>query len=440
VISSFPRHEIRQVRSLDGLWDFAFLGDVTPESIDIALVTTDDKIPLPAAWDALPAYAGKRGLAVYRRVVTVTPGKQLVLKFGAVSLWCRVLVDRVAIRDHACGYTGFACVVPASEQAKREIVLLVDNRFDFARVPLHEHFFDFHQWGGIIRDVTLHQVGESFLQSAQVTTTNLATGEIAVAVRFDGAPAGDLRAQIDEGPEQRFPATSEMTLRLNVPDPTPWSPESPALHVLRLRTDDDDLVVRFGLRTIDTRDQQILLNGQPLKLRGYNRHESHPQFGPALPFSLLVADLQQLRDMGANFIRGSHYPQDQRFLDLCDELGFLVWEEGLGWGQGERQLTDSKFRSTHLAMIEEMVRASFNHPSVIMWGFLNEAASKCDFARPIFELKKPRRCCGVSIHPGRLRMRLCIPRTISITISLISSVTISIPDGTGARMSKIRWR
>lgn len=76
--------------------------------------------------------------------------------------------------------------------------------------------------------------------------------------------------------------------------------------------------------------QQLLINNQPVHLLGFCRHESHPQFGHTQPEALLVSDVQQLRAMGCNFVRGSHYPQDLRFLDLCDEAGICVWPEGDG--------------------------------------------------------------------------------------------------------------
>jgi beta-glucuronidase len=99
----------------------------------------------------------------------------------------------------------------------------------------------------------------------------------------------------------------------------------------------------------------------------------------------MIADLQLLRDLGCNFIRGSHYPQDQRFLNLCDEFGFLVWEENLGWGQREKTFASEKFRSDHDTSLRAMVRASYNHPSVIIWGFLNEAGTDAAYVRPAFE-------------------------------------------------------
>jgi beta-glucuronidase len=89
----------------------------------------------------------------------------------------------------------------------------------------------------------------------------------------------------------------------------------------------------------------------------------------------MIADLQLLRDLGCNFIRGSHYQQDPRFLDLCDEMGFLVFEESLGWGQQVRHFTDPEFIAAQVAQTAAMIDTGYNHPSVILRGFLNEGES-----------------------------------------------------------------
>ncbi|HVU32223.1 MAG TPA: glycoside hydrolase family 2 TIM barrel-domain containing protein [Opitutaceae bacterium] len=395
------KHVIRSVTSLNGLWEFAFLGDIAPDAFSPLDLRCDRKLPVPSAFDALPAEAGRRGLAAYRTRCTVPPGRPARLEFGAVSIWARVYVDGRLLREHACGYAPFTVPVPVAEHPGREIVVLVDNRFDFERSPMHEERFDFYQYGGIIRDVALHLLPTSapFFELVQVMPTpDYRSGRIGVRVEL-GAAAGRtmlLSSRIDDGPvtrhECRVSATGETTLALTVPSPRVWSPESPHLHVLRVTIDDpglgaplDDTEVRFGLRRIEARDGGLWLNGEPLRLRGYNRHEWHPNFGPCVPTLQMVADLELLRELGCNFVRGCHYPQDQRFLDLCDELGFLVWEENLGWGQREPTFASAKFKRDHAESLAAMVRASCNHPSVIIWGFLNEAGTDADYVRPLFE-------------------------------------------------------
>ncbi|MDD5348714.1 MAG: glycoside hydrolase family 2 TIM barrel-domain containing protein [Chthoniobacteraceae bacterium] len=387
--------------SLNGLWDFEFLGDVAVEAIDPSGTAATGKMPVPSAFDALPDYAGRRGAAIYRTRFTASPNHPVRLEFGAVSFWCRVYVDGMFLAEHACGYSPFTVDVPGAAGETRELTVLLDNRFDFARVPMHEEYFDFYQYGGILREVTLRELPVSgpFVDAVQVTpTADFRRGEVEISLFLGGTVPATIAftTRFDQGAIQRHQAAVEpgnrVRITLCVPGAKPWSPDSPHLHELAAALCDQDgrprgdtVKARFGLRRIESRQGALLLNGEKLQLRGYNRHEWHPSCGPCTSPMQMVADLQLLRDLGCNFVRGCHYPQDQRFLDLCDEFGFLVWEENLGWGQREQTLTDPKFRRDHLAALREMVRASFNHPSVIIWGFLNEAGTNQDYARPVIE-------------------------------------------------------
>jgi beta-glucuronidase len=140
--------------------------------------------------------------------------------------------------------------------------------------------------------------------------------------------------------------------------------------------DDDDITERFGIRKVTVKDGHVAVNGEIVKLLGFCRHESHPEFGPVQPTQLLIEDLQHLKNLGANFIRGVHYPMDQRFLDLCDQFGFLVWEETLGWQNTSEQYQNNDFYQLQLEQARLMVRNSLNHASILMWGFLNESNSE----------------------------------------------------------------
>lgn len=433
-------HHVRPWQSLDGFWDFTFLGAADLESFEPGGVKYTDRLPVPSAFDALPMYAGKRGAAVYRRSFTVPAGHPARLDFGAVTMWTRVYVDGVRLKEHACGYSPFRVEVPASEKTERELVVLVDNRYDFERVPMHEEYFDFYQYGGIIRSVGLNvlPVKGPHLAAVQVTpTAEYREGGVSVLVKLGGEVPERLKlGTAFDGGETQWqeitPVSGEAVVALRVPQPRVWSPESPALHVLRVSLGDeagketDDLAVRFGLRRIETAGPELRLNGEKLILKGYNRHEWHPNFGPCTPRMQQYIDLQLMRDMGCNFIRGCHYPQDQGFLDLCDELGFLVWEENLGWGQREKTFQSEKFVRDHAEALEEMVEASFNHPSIIMWGFLNEAGSDKEYARAVFEqtaatLKR--------LDPSRLVTYASMYSTRDLFFHLADVVSINIYPG-----------
>jgi len=369
------------------MWDFTFLENPPGGDVDLRSLTWADRLPVPSAFDALPAYAGKRGLGIYRCFVAVMPGVESVLKIGGAGMSSQVYVDGNLLGRQIGTYTPFELRVPPARSARREIVVVTDNRYDYEHNPLHENFFDFYNYGGIIRQVWLEELPANSIHRAAVITEDWAAGRINIRVEFHGTPV-PLTYSIDGAAAQPVVLnrngdhTAEFTV--SVPNPTPWSVATPNLHLLTVDSGGDSLTVRFGLRQVKAEHGKILLNGAPIKLLGYCRHEAHPQFGPATPEALMVADLQILKSLGCNFVRGSHYQQDPRFLDLCDELGFVVFSESTAWGQDRKQLTDPKFIQAQLEQTEAMVIADFNHPSVIMWGFLNEGASDAEFARDCY--------------------------------------------------------
>ncbi len=392
-MKAYPHFSKRRTVELDGLWDFSFLGDdINLDLIDVSRIAYNSRMPVPSAFDAFPAYAGKRGTAAYRTRVDITAGKRGVVQFQSVGMYCQVYVDGKLARTHHPAYVPFTCDIPSDPcQKSREIVVIVDNRYDPMRAPLQEKFFDFYNYGGIMRGVTAFELPECHIEHCHVTPGDITRGAVSVRVTFGGKtpPRVNLSATIDGVHRVEFPGSpivnGAVRLAVTIPNPTLWSPESPALHTMTLETEDDDMIVRFGLREVKAEKGRILLNGKPVKLLGVCRHEAHPQFGPALPDQQLVADIQILKDLGCNFVRGAHYPQDQRFLDLCDEAGILFFEEALGWGQNKSHFTTPRFVEAQLAQTRAMVTTSFNHPCVIMWGFLNEGESDVEEARTCYE-------------------------------------------------------
>ncbi len=375
---AFPRHVSRQVEPLDELWDFRFFEKTALEAVPSAPIDFSAKIVVPGAFDAMPDYLGKRGTGVYRRTLQIEPGTEALLEFEAASMTSRVVVDGVTLKEHFCGYAPFTVKLPASNKPRRDLLVYCDNLFDAARTPMHEHYFDFYQFGGLIRPVWLHHLPTNHLLEVKVDATDYSGGRITIHGR--ASAAGEIGVALLDSALPPLTAKSNadgvFNVNLQIPNPHAWSPKHPHLYRVRVTFGADDQVVRFGLREIKTDGQKLVLNGEPIRLFGYNRHEYFPNFGPSTPYAQMANDVQLLKDCGCNFVRGSHYPQDQRFLDLCDELGLLVWEENLGWQQYSPHMENPRYREHHQAALEEMVERSYNHPCVIMWGFLNEGPSE----------------------------------------------------------------
>jgi beta-glucuronidase len=382
MLRRFRVHDLRPVMDLRGVWDFTFLGDASPDEIDVGGLDFDDVMAVPGCFDATPAYAGRRGLAAYRTRAMLPDRNRHRLLLDGVHHWCRVFVNGEQLRDHVGGFTRFSAdfSAPAGEA---EIVVLVDNRFDYERCPLHLDYFDWYHYGGVARGAELHALGPAWIEQLKVVTEDYerrrlsltvsyaaedAPGDVGLLVRF----GGDI--VLDEQVQLRADA-GEVTRSFEAPTAGLWSPEEPTLHALHVQLGEDDIRERIGIRQVWTEGQKVVLNGAPIRLVGVNRHESHVQIGHGLPDALLVGDAQLLRDLGCNFVRGSHYPQDVRWLDLCDEMGFMVWSEVLGWQHTAEHLNDEHFIGAQLTNLEEMVAAARNHPSVVIYGILNESRS-----------------------------------------------------------------
>ena len=210
-------------------------------------------------------------------------------------------------------------------------------------------------YGGISRPVSVEQVGSAYLRFLHVTP-HFAEGKwrahvcVCVENLCEEAP---MSVQVCLAGErlvfaERTMSAGETVLEgeVTAENASPWSPASPVLYTAEARlmkngVPFDDLIERFGFREVRCEGGRILLNGAPLRILGVCRHEDHPDYGCALRFAAMAHDLMLIRSLGANSVRTAHYPNDERFLDLCDELGILVWEENHARGLSEEQMRNS---------------------------------------------------------------------------------------------------
>ncbi len=360
---------------LNGSWQFRFEeGRSIAQAGNPAFVPTGT-IAVPGCYDMLPAWLCRRGTGLYRRTFTLdraVPNAWLVI--DGMGLVGNFKIDGRDLGIHPYPYAKLELETGPLAAGTHTLYAALDNRFDWETLKLARPYYDFYLFGGFYHGVSLAFDNRRFLVRTrdyakgvvEIEAVNFAQGDFDATLVFDGR--NEVSASFKGG-----------RATVSVPDFRLWSPESPSLHTVALK---DGLSARFGIRTVEARDRRLWLNGKPLYLKGANRHESHPTFGAATPEALMVQDIQNLKSLGGNFFRGCHYQQAQRFLDLCDENGILVWEESLGWGNGSHggkmsayELTNEVFCAQQVHETKEMVRASFNHPSVIIFAFMNEFAS-----------------------------------------------------------------
>ncbi len=384
MLRTFAQHTLRRTRPLDGRWDFI----IAPDRKDRTALPGryDRTIHVPSAWEMLPGLENYRGKAWLRTRIGGHEGLGVRLVFGGVSHTGVVFIDGKPRGRHYDAFTPWDVVTPPLRAGEHELVVEVDNSFG-PHSALHIEN-DYYTYGGITRPCELQYVPALYIDS--IAATPRPQGK-----RWSLAVRATLRNWSKQPVRQRLIVTvAEVPLDLGmvtVPaesskevggeftglDVQPWSAAAPTLYPLRAVLYDgaepvDDLIDRVGFRHVEVRGKKLLLNGRSLRLQGYNRHEDHGLFGCAIPLEAMTTDLELMRDMGANFVRTCHYPNDMRFLDLCDEMGFYVWEEShartvdFAHPAYATQITDST---------REMVQWHRNHPSIIIWGCLNECQS-----------------------------------------------------------------
>ena len=365
--------------NLNGPWQFRFEEGKPLEETPRAAFEANDVMAVPGCWDVLPRYHLKRGTGLYRRTFTLDgPMRDAVLVVDGMGVRASFALDGRDLGVHAYPYARLEIPVGPLAAGAHEIAAAVDNVLEWPRVKLARPYYDFYFYGGFYHGVKLVERAPKVF----VRTRDWRTGTVEVAVE-GGAPRGAVT--VDGKAVAADWKDGRATLR--VPGCRPWSPEAPNLHTLSVRCAGDGTqpaAVRFGVRQVEAKGGKMYLNGKELFLKGFNRHESSVLEGSATGETTMLRDLQNLKAVGGNFIRGAHYQQCARFLDLCDEMGVLVWEESLGWGNGAEtgkspfppdESEDAGFCEMQVRQTREMVRASFNHPSVIVCGFLNECAS-----------------------------------------------------------------
>ncbi|MBQ6339669.1 MAG: hypothetical protein IJI36_11040 [Kiritimatiellae bacterium] len=365
--------------ALDGLWDFRFEKGKTLEEVSLPAFEANDKMTVPGCWNAMSRYFNQHGTGCYRRQFELaSDAVNAFLVVDGAGLRSRYWIDGREIGLSKLPWSKFEFATGPLAKGTHELVAAVDSVVDNRKVKLFWDFYDFYPFGGFHHGVWLDvQAKPVELRRVVVRTRDYKTGRVELEAQFAGAGAPtDCEAAVsfDGGAPQTVKFTGRRAT-LSVPDFKLWSHDAPNLHRVAVAYDGVTARARFGIRQVGTANGRITLNGKPVYLKGVNRHESHYEFGVTTPVQLMYEDVQNLKDLGGNFIRGSHYAQCGAFLDLCDELGVLVWEESLGWGNKAKQLTDPEFCDLQEEETRLMVRNSINHPCVIVSAFLNEPDS-----------------------------------------------------------------
>ncbi|MCM1253706.1 MAG: hypothetical protein NC321_12870 [Clostridium sp.] len=390
MVRTFDTHNIRKQKELTGkLWQFTPCGgEYAKETYAVAT---------PSCWETYPGLENYRGEGVYK--TTFQAGGNLRLECKGVSHTAAVYVDGEKAASHYNAYTMFDTVLTDVPKGEHTLEIRVDNSFS-EKSALHIPN-DYMTYGGINRPVILEEIPDIYIKRMHLTPfrkDGIWQVRVELTVQnVSGAPQScTAKVAIEKEcacwEDEAIAPDEERTLTqvLSLAYAEEWSMESPKLYYVNAVLERngqaiDDLIDRFGFRSVEVSGKNILINGKAVRIKGFCRHEDHPQFGCALPYAAMASDLAIIKHLGANSVRTSHYPNDEIFLDLCDEQGILVWEENHARGLSLEDMKNPNFEPQAEQVIHEMIQAHYNHPSIYIWGILNECASDTEYGRECYE-------------------------------------------------------
>jgi beta-galactosidase len=368
-----------------------------------------ETINIPHTWNAKDPFdddeTSRRGVSWYRKKIVLDKrfrNKRIFLNFEGVGQIADVYINGVFTGQHKGGYTAFTFditdLVKLGDQPTENLVAVqVNNAHNDFIPPLS---IGYASYGGIYRDAWLvatdqlhfdlldHGSKGVFISTPQVSREK-ASVSIKTNIVNDGLTAQDFKivhtlydaqkkqvATVSKTLNVAAKANSEAILNmLDILGAKLWSPDEPYLYQVKSQLIQngkviDELNSPLGFRWFNfDPDTGFSLNGQKLVLRGTNRHQDFKDKGDALSNSDHYRDLKLIKEMGCNFLRLAHYPQAPEVLDLADKMGLLIWEE-IPLVNYMNPVPEFLDNSKH--MIREMVRQGYNHPSVIVWGSMNE--------------------------------------------------------------------
>lgn len=418
----------RERKSLIGLWEFQldaagagrderWFADPLPASV---------RAPVPSSYNDLFADAVARdhvGDAWYQTTVRVPrgwDGQRVVLRFDSATHRAVVWVGDALVAEHEGGYTPFEAdvtrlAVPGSEI---RITAVVNNELSFQSIPpgvveetphgrRQRIFHDFFNYAGLHRAVWLYATPPTYVSDVRVVTDlEGSTGLVRYAVESSGGTDHTVRVTLRDA-EGRTVATGRGADGvLSVRDAHLWAPGDGYLHALEVELVDatgatlDSYLQTVGIRTVEVRGTQFLINGEPFYFRGFAKHEDSAVRGKGHDDAYLVHDFALLNWIGANSFRTAHYPYADEVYDFADREGIVVIDEvaavgqnmGLPGGTFSPETVNDVSREVHAQAIRELIARDKNHPSVVLWSIANEPESSTlasrEYFAPLFDVTR----------------------------------------------------
>lgn len=414
----------RDLVSLDGVWRFG-IDSRLPEEPWLATLDTPLEAAVPASYNDLftdPAIRDHVGWVYYQRTVQVPrgwTGERILLRFDAATHSAKVYVDDQLVGGHVGGYTPFDIDVTDAVTPGTAFRLTVAVSPDLTNVTIppgkievgmtgrktQTYFHDFYNYAGLARSVSLYSLPPVHVDDVTVVTDfEGSTGFVDYRVETEGV--ADVRVSLADASGDVVATASGVAGRLEIVDVVLWKPGAAYLYELTVEAVDggsvlDTYSLAVGVRTVEVRGEEFLVNGEPFYFTGFGKHEDTFVRGKGHDDAYMVHDFQLMEWTGANSFRTSHYPYAENVLDFADRHGILVIDEtaAVGLNMGvvgglsgtppfptfSEQYAGAETQAAHAQHLRELIGRDKNHPSVVLWCIANEPASNEDGAREYFE-------------------------------------------------------
>ena len=400
------------VHPLSGEWFFDYYERYVdiPEDVATRPPVSGNKIPVPSNWQmqgyGKPQYINhlypmpmdppfvpiNTPVGVYKRTFTLPEafaGRKTHIVFEGVNSFYYLYINDTLIGFSKCSHLSAEFdISDALKEGENEITAVVYQWSDGTYLECQDAF----RLSGIFRDVYLLSRADASLFDLTVTaspTEDYRGGKLSAIPTFTSPVS--YTATLLDAKGKTVAAAKDAPIEFLLADATLWNAEHPYLYTLLIETEDEVIAQKVGFRDIRISEkQELLINGVPVKIKGVNRHDTHPRYGHAIPLTEIRAELLQMKRLNINTIRTSHYPNTSEFGALCDEIGFYViaeadiethgfvhfhGKENKGWKAYNDDFPAHAplWRTAMTDRILRLVARDKNHPSVIIWSMGNEA-------------------------------------------------------------------
>ena len=388
----------RTITNIDSNWNY--LENETSNSTEAKKATNWVALNLPHSWNSQdatdndPGY--RRSASWYKKNLVITnidANKLYKLYFEGSNITTKVYVNGKDVGGHIGGYIGFTLdITKFITEGSNEVLVRVDNSYNIEVIPSQKS--DFIIYGGITRDVWLLSMSKNNIDNIKITTPQVsekaASLNVVATVKNNVNPSQFTYIAQVTNPKGKLIATKKGNLSgeetsidfNNIKNPELWDINKPNLYTVSVSLlengiEKDKIQDKVGFRWFEFKDNgPFYLNGKRVLVRGTHRHEEHAGVGAAMSNEQQRKDIESIKEMGANFVRLAHYPQDPEVYKACDELGLLVWDE-LPWCRGG--IGNEVWQTNSKNMLTEIIHQNYNHPSIILWSLGNEMSWLPDF-------------------------------------------------------------